>query len=105
MTGHISDIRHQNRWWRGRIGYVGNKRYGNRGLSDGNGKVLFERYRLQMYSYLNRSLHSGQLESIIGFPFANQVITRDVCAFRSVNYWRIDRLNFWADVSVTNSPI
>ena len=64
-------------------------------------KVLFERYRLQMYSYLNRSLHSGQLESIIGFPFANQVINRDVCAFRSVNYWRIDRLNFWADVSVS----
>ena len=32
-TGHISDIRHQNRWWRGGIRYVGNKRYGNRGLS------------------------------------------------------------------------
>ena len=64
-------------------------------------RVLFEHYRLQMYSYLNRSLRSGQLESIIGFSFANKIINREVCTFRSVNYWRIDRLNFWADVSVS----
>ena len=40
MIGRILDIRHQNRWWRGRIRYVGNKRYGNRGFSDCNGMIM-----------------------------------------------------------------
>jgi len=64
-------------------------------------KFLFEHYRLNMYSYLNNSLRSGRLKRIVGFSFANRTITREVCTFRGVNYWRIDRLNFWADVSVT----
>ena len=38
-TGHISDIRHQNRWWRGGIRYVGNKRYENRRLSNCGGNA------------------------------------------------------------------
>ena len=64
-------------------------------------KFLFDHYRLSMYSYLNNSLRSGRLESIVGFAFTNRTINREVCTFRGVNYWRMDRLNFWADVSVS----
>ena len=39
-TGHISDIRHQNRWWRGGIRYVGNKCYENKGLSNCGGMIM-----------------------------------------------------------------
>ena len=64
-------------------------------------KYLFAHYRLQMYAYLNNSLRSGMLERIVGFSFTNRTIKREVCTFKGVNYWRLDRLNFWADVSVT----
>ena len=64
-------------------------------------KFLFDHYRLSMYSYLNNSLRSGQLKMIVGFDFSNRMINREVCTFRDVNYWRIDRLNFWADVRVS----
>ena len=64
-------------------------------------KFLFDHYRLNMYSYLNNSLRSGQLKRIVGFAFSNRTINREVCTFRSVNYWRMDRLNFCADVSVS----
>ena len=62
---------------------------------------LFAHYRLQMYAYLNRSLRNGMLRRIVGFSFTNRTINREVCDFRSANFWRMDRLNFWADVSVT----
>ena len=64
-------------------------------------KYLFVHYRLQMYAYLNNSLRSGMLKRIVGFSFTNRTINREVCTFKGVNYWRMDRLNFWADVSVT----
>lgn len=64
-------------------------------------KYLFDHYRLNMYSYLNNSLRSGRLKRIVGFDFTNRTINREVCAFRGVNYWRMDRLNFWADVSIS----
>ena len=64
-------------------------------------KYLFDHYRLTMYAYLNKSLRRGQLGRLVGFSFTNRTINRDVCTFRSVNYWRIDRLNFWADVYVS----
>ena len=64
-------------------------------------KYLFDHYRLQMYSYLNNALRSGMLRRIVGFSFTNRKINREVCIFRGVNYWRMDRLNFWADVSVS----
>ena len=64
-------------------------------------KFLFDHYRLNMYSYLINSLRSGQLKRIVGFAFSNRTINREVCTFRSVNYWRMDRLNFCADVSVS----
>ena len=64
-------------------------------------KYLFAHYRLTMYAYLNKSLRRGQLGRLVGFSFTNRTINRDVCTFRSVNYWRIDRLNFWADVHVS----
>ena len=64
-------------------------------------KYLFDHYRLTMYAYLNKSLRRGQLGRIVDFGFTNRTINRNVCTFRSVNYWRIDRLNFWADVHVS----
>ena len=62
---------------------------------------LFAHYRLQMYTYLNRSLRNGMLRRIVGFSFTNRTINREVCDFPGANFWRMERLNFWADVSVT----
>ena len=64
-------------------------------------KYLFDHYRLNMYSYLNSSLRSGKLRDAVGFSFTNRKINREVCTFRGVNFWRIDHLNFWADVHVS----
>lgn len=55
---------------------------------------LFSHYRLQMYTYLNRSLRNGMLRRIVGFSFTNRIINREVCDFPSANFWRMDRLNF-----------
>lgn len=64
-------------------------------------KYLFEHYRLCMYSYLNRSLRSGLLRRITGIQFTDRIVNKQVCKFDKVAYWRIDHLNFWADVSIT----
>lgn len=63
-------------------------------------KVLFDNYRLPLYSYLNRCLKNGVLSSIVGCRVYNDRIRRDVCDFPHVTYWRIDRENFYADVEV-----
>ncbi len=34
---------------------------------------LFSHYRLQMYTYLNRSLRNGMLRRIVGFSFTNRI--------------------------------
>ena len=51
-------------------------------------KYLFDHYRLTMYAYLNKSLRRGQLGRLVDFSFTNRKIDREVCTFRSVNYWR-----------------
>ena len=63
-------------------------------------KVLFDRYRLDMYTYLNNCLHTGDLAAIVGKPIKTRVINHEICTFPGVNYWRIDRANFFADVTV-----
>lgn len=54
-------------------------------------KFLFQNYRLTLYSYLNRSLRNGSLESIAGFRVVNKVIDRHVCSFGNPVFWRVDR--------------
>ena len=63
-------------------------------------KYLFANYRLKMYSYLNHSLRTGALRSIIGVHFTNKVLNKESCCFPGVSFWRIDRTSFWADVEV-----
>ena len=63
-------------------------------------KVLFDRYRLAMYSYLNRCLRNGTLASVVGSRITTRIINHDICSFPGVSYWRIDRENFYADVAV-----
>ena len=63
-------------------------------------KVLFDNYRLPLYSFLNRCLKNGTLSSVVGCRVYNDRIRRDVCDFPHVTYWRIDRENFYADVEV-----
>lgn len=63
-------------------------------------KVLFDRYRLDMYTYLNNCLHTGALTAIVGKPIKTRVINHEICTFPGVTYWRIDRANFLADVTV-----
>lgn len=64
-------------------------------------KFLFQNYRLTLYSYLNRSLRNGSLESIVGFRVVNKVIDRHVCSFGNPVFWRVDRETFIANVGVT----
>ena len=63
-------------------------------------KVLFDHYRLSMYTYVNRLLRSGTLSRIVGARVLNRVVNREVLSFPSVSFWRIDRTNFYADVRV-----
>ena len=63
-------------------------------------KYLFANYRLKMYSYLNHSLRTGALRSIIGVHFTSKVLNKESCCFPGVSFWRIDRTSFWADVEV-----
>jgi len=56
-------------------------------------KVLFDRYRLDMYTFLNDSLRRGRLSSMIGRKVLNRKITHEQCDFKDVTFWRIDREN------------
>lgn len=64
-------------------------------------KFLFQNYRLTLYSYLNRGLRNGSLESIVGFRVVNKAIDRYVCNFGNPVFWRVDRETFIANVGVT----
>ena len=63
-------------------------------------KYLFEHYRLDLYTFLNRQLRDGSLEKEIGSPIRCRNINKHICSFTDVSYWRINRLNFWADINV-----
>ncbi len=64
-------------------------------------KYLFQHYRLTLYSYLNRSLKNGNLESVVGFHVRNRVIDRQICNFSNPTFWRVSREAFIANVGVT----
>ena len=44
-------------------------------------KVLFDHYRLSMYTYVNRLLRSGTLSRIVGARMLNRVVNREVLSF------------------------
>ena len=62
--------------------------------------ILFDRRRRDMYFFLCRCLRNGKLESLVGCRIMNSTINGQVCRFPYVNYWQIDREEFYADVSV-----
>lgn len=64
-------------------------------------KYLFSNYRLMMYSYMNRSLRTGTLRQLTGCHILNRVLNKESCSFPYVSFWRIDRKDFWADVTVS----
>ena len=63
-------------------------------------RVFFRRYKLALYSYLNRCLRNGTLAKYAESTIRNSKITHEICSFPRVTYWRIDRENFYADVEV-----
>ena len=63
-------------------------------------KVLFSGNKGKMYLFLNRWLRNGWLDDLAGCKVLNRSINHEVCNFPSVDYWRIDRENFYADVKV-----
>ena len=63
-------------------------------------KVLFSAHKGRMYLYLNSCLRKGWLDDLVGCKVLNRTINRDVCNFPHVDFWRIDRENFFADVEV-----
>ena len=56
-------------------------------------RVFFRRYKLALYSYLNRCLRNGTLAKYAGSTIRNSKITHEICSFPRVTYWRIDREN------------
>ena len=62
--------------------------------------VLFDRCRRDLYFYLCQSLRNGELDKLTGHSILNKTINSRVCRFPHVNYWKIDRENFYADVAV-----
>ena len=63
-------------------------------------KYLFDHYRLTMYNHVNRLLRNGMLSQIVGARVRNRIINREVLSFPRVSFWRINRNEFYADVSV-----
>ncbi|MBP3900102.1 MAG: helix-turn-helix transcriptional regulator [Blautia sp.] len=63
-------------------------------------KVLFSAHKGRMYLYLCDCLRKGWLDEFAGCKVLNRTINREVCDFPHVDYWRIDRENFYADVEV-----
>ena len=64
-------------------------------------KVLFSGNKGKMYLFLNNWLRNGWLNDLAGSKVLNRSINHDVCDFPHVDYWRIDRENFYADVKVS----
>ena len=63
-------------------------------------KYLFDEYRLPLYSYLNKCLSVGRLRSLTGIRFTDKKITKSVCDFPNITYWRLNSQDFFADVEV-----
>ena len=63
-------------------------------------KLLFDKYRLQMYSYLNKWRRNGKLSRLVGYKVLNRVLDGHIVEFTHVNYWRINRERFIADIGV-----
>ena len=64
------------------------------------GKYLFDNYRVDLYTYLNKLLWNGTLSRIVGCRVLNRVLNSEAVDFPGVSFWRIDRENFYSDVSV-----
>ena len=63
-------------------------------------RVLFKRYRLSLYTFLNRELRNGGLAGILGCRIETKTINHTVCCFPKVTYWKISRDSFYADIAV-----
>ena len=53
-----------------------------------------------MYTFLNKCRRNGTISNIIGQRVLNSVFNRDAVKFTDVTFWRIDRENFFAHISV-----
>ncbi|MBR3099647.1 MAG: hypothetical protein IKH18_08775 [Clostridia bacterium] len=63
-------------------------------------KVFFRKYRLYLYTALNRLMRSGQLGACVPFAFERCVLRKENCCFPSVSFWRTGRTTLLADVDV-----
>lgn len=63
-------------------------------------KFMFDKYRLQMYTFLNKCRRNGTISNMIGQMVLNRVFDHEVVEFKDITFWRIDRENFFADISV-----
>lgn len=63
-------------------------------------KFMFDKYRLQMYTFLNKCRRNGTISNMIDQRVLNGVFDHKVVDLKDITFWRIDRENFWADVSV-----
>lgn len=62
---------------------------------------LWDRYLLAMYGYVNALLRRGELTSITGIKAQNRWFNHETLHLsKRVNYWKIDRKAFYADVPV-----
>ena len=75
------------------------RKFGFPGRS-GTAKMTFRKYRLYLYTALNRLMRSGQLGACVPFAFERCVLRKENCCFPSVSFWRTGRTTLLADVDV-----
>ena len=63
-------------------------------------KYLFDNYRVAMYTFLNRCRRNSTISNMIGQRVLNGMFNHEVVNLKDITFWRIDRENFWADISV-----
>lgn len=56
--------------------------------------------RTELYGFLNKLLHTGQLSEIVGFQVQNQNICGNDCILERFNYWELCRDAFIVDIAV-----
>ena len=63
-------------------------------------KPFFDRNRSMMTRYINERLRDGSMRFIVPFAFTTRHITYLQRDYKSVNFWKMDRTHFIADVEV-----
>jgi len=61
-------------------------------------KLLFDRYRKAMFSYLEELIRYGVLEELVGYPILTRRFNKSNCEFSDTTFWRVNHLRAEAEI-------